>query len=84
VSIPVGASTLTTTAFGNAKTVAVGTTVAWTNTDLVAHTATANGGAFDSGAIEPGRSFSVVLSTPGTITYHCSIHPNMVGTITVQ
>jgi plastocyanin len=58
--------------------------VTWTNTDSLPHTSTSNGGAWDSGTIEPGHSFSVALATAGTFQYHCSIHPGMMGTITVQ
>jgi plastocyanin len=58
--------------------------VKWGNNDGVAHTVTANGGAFDSGSIADGGTFSFTFTTPGTYPYHCSIHPTMVGTITVN
>ena len=84
-SIPAGASGLTTSAFGaNPLTVAAGTTVAWTNNDSIAHTSTANAGQWNSGTINPGDTFRFTFSTPGTYTYHCTIHPGMVGTVTVQ
>jgi len=85
VSIPTGAAGLTTTAFGtNPLTVAVGTTVTWVNNDSIAHTSTANGGQFNTGTINPGGSAKFQFSTAGTFAYHCTIHPGMVGTITVQ
>jgi plastocyanin len=85
VSIVPGASVLTTTAYSpNPVTVAVGTTVIWTNNDSTAHTSVSNTSAWDSGAINPGGKFSTTFSTAGTFSYHCSIHPNMVGTVTVQ
>lgn len=85
VAIPSGASVLGANAFGQSPvTVAAGTTVTWTNTDSVPHTSTSDGGTWNSGTIDPGRSFSVVLSQQGTFQYHCVIHPGMVGTITVQ
>ena len=65
-------------------TVAKGTTVEFTNEDSTAHTATAKGGAFDSGAIQPGKSSKVTLDQNGTFTYSCSFHPFMKGTITVE
>ena len=65
-------------------TVAKGTTVEFTNEDSTAHTATAKGGAFDSGAIQPGKSSKVTLDQTGTFTYSCSFHPFMKGTITVE
>jgi plastocyanin len=85
VAIPSGAAGLGANAFGNSpQTVTAGTTVRWTNTDSVPHTSTSDGGAWDSGTIAPGGSFSAVLSTSGTFHYHCAIHPGMIGTITVQ
>jgi plastocyanin len=68
----------------NPATVKAGQTVAWTNADSITHTATANGGAFNTGNIAPGTtSGSVTMSTAGSFDYHCSIHPTMVGTLTV-
>jgi plastocyanin len=57
--------------------------VTWSNEDSVGHTVTANGGAFGSGTIAPGTSFTRTFATAGTFAYHCSIHPSMTGTITV-
>ncbi len=65
-------------------TVAVGDTVTWSNADAQNHTATANGGSFDTGAIGGNTSKSVTFSTAGTFAYHCKIHPSMTGTIVVQ
>ena len=85
VSIVSGSSTLTTTAYSpNPVTVAVGGTVTWTNNDSVTHTSVANNGAFNSGTIAPGGSFSMTFPSAGSFPYHCSIHPGMVGTVTVQ
>jgi hypothetical protein len=58
--------------------------VTWTNGDGVGHTATADGGSFDTGTIGGGGSDSVTFSTAGTFAYHCTIHPAMTGTISVQ
>jgi plastocyanin len=85
VSIPRGASGLTTTAFApNPIAVSVGGTVTWTNNDSVTHTSTADGGAWNSGSIAPGATFSRTFSSAGTFQYHCMIHPGMVGTVNVQ
>ncbi len=85
VSIVSGASTLTTTAYApNPISVAVGGTVTWTNNDSTTHTSVANGGAWNSGSIAPGGMFSMTFSSAGSFSYHCSIHPGMVGTVTVQ
>ena len=63
--------------------VPMGTTVTWTNQGTAPHTVTADDGAFDSGTLQPGSTFSLTFDTPGTFTYHCEIHPNMMGTIVV-
>lgn len=64
--------------------VAVGTTVTWTNQDSTAHTVTANDGSFDSGPVQPGSSFSHTFTKAGTVAYHCKIHPSMTATIIVK
>src|SRR5512143_3996990 len=67
----------------NPATVKVGQTVAWKNADSIAHTA--NGAGFDTGAINPGQtSAPITFSAAGNVDYHCSFHPSMVGTLTVQ
>jgi plastocyanin len=62
----------------------VGQQVSWHNTDNIAHTATQNGGGFDTGLIAPGATTApITLSTPGTLNYHCEVHPTMVGALNV-
>jgi plastocyanin len=63
--------------------IAANDTVTWTNTGTTSHTVTSDTGLFDSGAIAPGASFSLMFIDGGTYGYHCSIHPTMTGTITV-
>ena len=65
-------------------TVAPGTTVTWVNDDQVPHTVTANDGAFDSGTLQPGQSYSFAFDKAGTYAYHCNIHPDMSATVTVS
>jgi plastocyanin len=85
VAIVQGAQALTTTAYSpNPVTVARGTTLTWVNNDTTAHDQIADGGAFNTGNVNPGGRASVTLQNAGTVTYHCGIHPNMVGTINVQ
>jgi plastocyanin len=85
VTIPSGASFLTTTAFGaNPLTIAAGTTISWLNNDNTTHTTSADGNAWNSGNIAPGARFNFVFQTAGQFTYHCQIHPGMTGTIVVQ
>ena len=61
--------------------VAAGATVTWTNRDTVPHSVTATDGSFDSGAIEPGKSFEWKASEP--VAYHCVYHPSMTGSVKV-
>ncbi len=60
-----------------------GTTVTWTNKDSAPHTATADDGAFDSGRLGKGGSFSFTFNEAGTYAYHCDFHSSMTATITV-
>jgi plastocyanin len=60
-------------------------TVKWVNRSMEnAHTSTANGGAWDSGVIAPGANFTHTFATAGQFKYHCTIHPTMKGTVTVN
>jgi len=84
VSIPQGAMSLNSSAFGGPLTVAVGATVTWENDDSLAHTSTSDTGVWNSGTLQPGRNFSFTFNTAGTFPYHCSIHPNMTGSVTAR
>jgi len=64
--------------------VTAGSTVTWTNTDSVTHTSTSDNAGWNSGNIGSGKQFSVSFPTAGTFTYHCAIHPGMVGTVVVH
>lgn len=69
--------------------VAAGTTIVFQNTSTFPHTATADDGSFDTGMINPGGSKSVVLSSAGSIAFHCQFHGavggvGQSGMITVQ
>jgi plastocyanin len=91
---PAGAQTVTITINGIAgamsftpadATIHVGDTVMWMNADTIAHTATQNGTGFDTGLISPGTtSKGITITTAGTLGYHCSVHPSMTGTLTVN
>ena len=63
---------------------AVGETITWTNSDSAGHTATLDDGSCDTGTIAPDASGGLVFDAAGTYTYHCTIHPNMTGSITIQ
>ena len=101
ISIVIGASTMTTTAFSpDPKTVALGgapnVTIRWVNRDIsssggymggstaTSHHIASDNGAFATSPVLGGNAtYAITLSAAGTYTYHCMIHPNMVGTITV-
>src|SRR5215204_1846487 len=60
-----------------------GSTITWTNNGDEPHTVTADDGSFDSGMLNPGDSYTVAFDGQGTVTYHCAIHPEMRGSVTV-
>ena len=88
VSIQSGSSTNSTKTYYSptAITVVIGVnnTVTWINNDVAPHTVTALDGSFDSGIFNPGQSWTHTFTTPGTYTYHCTLHPWMSGIITVK
>ena len=65
-------------------TVTRGDTVVWVNDDLVAHTATSQPGAFDSGLIAPGKSWKYKTKRAGEFAYTCTYHPTMMATLRVE
>jgi plastocyanin len=62
-------------------TVRKGATVVFDNDDTAPHTVTADKGGVDSGVLDPGKSFSLVVRTG--FAYHCAIHPSMTAKIVV-
>jgi len=65
-------------------TVNPGTTVCWINHGVAHHTVTSVSGTFDSQDLAPGATFTYRFDTPGTFSYRCLYHPEMVGSITVN
>jgi plastocyanin len=61
-----------------------GERVTWTNHDPFPHTATADGGGFDSKEIAPAASFTYVAAKPGVYPYGCTLHPTMRATLVVE
>ena len=85
-----GAQNKTTTAFSpDPFTVslngAASVSVEFGNDDNVTHTVTESvaNPTFNT-TLAKGTTFSHTFTTAGTYTYHCSIHPNMVGQIQVN
>ena len=62
----------------------VGQTVIWRNADSTVHTATANGGAFNTGLLNPGEQRSILMQSSGNFNYSCGVHPGMTGTLNVS
>jgi len=66
----------------NPGSVKAGQTVSWHNADAVAHTATGSG--FDTGSIPAGStSAPMAFTTAAALSYHCTFHPSMTGTLNV-
>ena len=65
-------------------TVSVGDTITWTNDDDTDHTVTSDDDAFDSGNVGGDDTFEQTFDEAGEFAYHCSIHSQMSGTITVE
>jgi amicyanin len=71
--------------FGPAElTVAVGTTVTWTNRDDIPHTVASTDKVFKSKVLDTDEKFSFTFTNAGTFPYFCSIHPKMTGKVVVQ
>src|SRR6185437_11377816 len=64
-------------------TIPVGTIVQWTNQGQDMHTTTSDSGAWDSGTLTNGKTFSFTFTKAGTFAYHCNFHAAMHGTIVV-
>jgi plastocyanin len=85
VTIQPAARTLATAAFvPNPVTLSVGGVLTWVNTDTTTHDMVSDTGLWDSGRMSSGASYQFTFSSRGSYPYHCSIHPGMVGTVTVQ
>ncbi len=87
VAIPSGAASNTNSPgySPNVFTVMIGmnSTVTWVNNDSAPHTVTARDGSFNSGNLDPGKSWTYTFTLPGTYSYYCSYHPWMVGKVIV-
>jgi len=90
---PVGGVSVTNDVYTPAsRTVAVGANVSWvwntcsgdiyTGQQCASHSVTFDDGV-SSGTQDQG-SFSRTFNVAGTYPYHCLVHPQMTGTITVQ
>jgi plastocyanin len=72
--------------------VKVGQKLTWTNDDSQIHTSTSgtgpgdagSGNVFDSGILSPGTSYSFTFDAPRNFPYYCTLHPQMVGTVSIS
>ncbi len=70
-------------------TVATGGTVRWVNDEAVPHDVTKKSGpgpnfSSGNGNMNKGDSYSRSFSAAGKVDYICTVHPKMVGTVTVE
>ena len=65
-------------------TVQPGGSVRWTNDGGVLHSVVQDGGAWQSPLLQRTSWFDVRFDSLGTFNYHCSLHPEMTGTVIVQ
>jgi plastocyanin len=67
-----------------AITATVGQTITFTNGDSAPHTATLDDASCTTPNIANGSSDGLTFTAPGTYPFHCNVHPNMKGTITIS
>ena len=65
------------------RAVSPGDTVVWINRDIVSHTATAQDGSWDSGEIEPGGRWEMVVRASTAADYFCAYHPSMTSRLRI-
>ena len=66
----------------NTAPVSTGTAVVWKNNDSRTHHIVLDDGSADLGNLQPGAtSRAVTLNSSSPVTFHCTIHPSMVGSI---
>jgi plastocyanin len=67
----------------NPATIPAGQMIVWHNVDTTIHRMVLNDFSIDTGFLQPG-AFSSPMALTRTGGYHCTIHPEMVGTIKGQ
>jgi plastocyanin len=68
--------------FPNPSTLPAGQAIIWHNADAVTHRVVLNDGSVDTGNLAPGASSQpMTLRDGGGRDYHCSIHPEMIGSV---
>ena len=66
-------------------TASVGDVITWTNADSAPHAVGLDDGSCSmQGNIAQGQKKSLAFSQAGTFPFHCTVHPDMKGTITIS
>jgi plastocyanin len=65
----------------NPATLPAGQMVVWHNVNSTTHRVVLNDGSVDTGNLAPGASSQPTAIGAGSGQYHCSIHPEMIGSI---
>ena len=58
-------------------TVSPGDIVVWKNLDIVPHSVTANDESWDSGLVEAGGTWEMLVTKDMALAYYCRYHPAM-------
>jgi plastocyanin len=67
-----------------AVTVSPWSAVTWDFQDAIQHTVVQDDNSFSSKPLGNGQTLEHAFTAPGSVPYHCSIHPFMKGTVTVN
>jgi len=65
----------------NPATLPAGQMVVWHNANSTTHRVVLNDGSVDTGNLEPGASSQPMAIGAAAGQYHCSIHPEMIGSL---
>lgn len=85
IHIAPGAASQPCYAFGSVTpSVLAGARVTWVNDDSVPHEIISDTGAWDSGMIDPGQSFTTTVQGEGSYPYHCQDNPRIQGALMVM
>ena len=65
-------------------TVRAGQSITWVNDDEEPHTIVFDKDATRSPVLDKGERYTHTFAAAGTFSYHCSLHPHMIGTVVVE
>ena len=61
-----------------------GDIVVWKNLDIVPHTVTSKDGGWDSGLIEAGGTWEMLVTHDTVEAYYCRYHPSMIAALDIK